>query len=133
MPNYDFHCDACDFDFERICRIADGDSQTCPSCDGPVRRFLGGAPRIIGSSCSTALDFGKQLGERFSTPSALAAYEEKEGVSVLSKSDPKFRHSQDKRRNRMDARAKKAGYNDHDHRIRTILAERAKKKALDGK
>ena len=38
MPTYEYECEVCGIHFERFQRITDNPLQTCPECEGPVRR-----------------------------------------------------------------------------------------------
>jgi len=40
MPLYEYACDACGLRFERIQHFSDAPLQTCPECEGPVRRVI---------------------------------------------------------------------------------------------
>jgi putative FmdB family regulatory protein len=45
MPLYEYECGRCGHRFERIQRFSDPLVETCPECDGPVRKLIS-APAI---------------------------------------------------------------------------------------
>ena len=51
MPLYNYHCDACNHDFEQSLKIAEMHqpiAEPCPSCraEGQVRKTISGAPSL---------------------------------------------------------------------------------------
>jgi putative FmdB family regulatory protein len=40
MPLYEYECDACGRRFERIQKFSDPPIETCPTCEGRVRKLL---------------------------------------------------------------------------------------------
>ena len=40
MPLYEYQCEACGNRFERIQKFSDPPIETCPSCEGAVRKLL---------------------------------------------------------------------------------------------
>ena len=40
MPLYEYECDSCRHRFERIQKFSDSPVDTCPRCEGPVRKLL---------------------------------------------------------------------------------------------
>ncbi len=40
MPLYEYQCDACDHRFEVIQKFSDAPLETCPKCNGAVRKLL---------------------------------------------------------------------------------------------
>lgn len=40
MPIYEFHCAACDLDFEALVPMAEKDSVRCEQCGGKVERVI---------------------------------------------------------------------------------------------
>jgi len=47
MPTYEYRCEACGDTFERFQSITADPIRTCPTCEGPVRRLLGGGGGLI--------------------------------------------------------------------------------------
>jgi putative FmdB family regulatory protein len=47
MPTYDYKCTKCNLEFERFQRITEDPIKTCPECNGPVKRLIGGGTGII--------------------------------------------------------------------------------------
>jgi putative FmdB family regulatory protein len=48
MPTYDYHCDACGYEFEREQRITEKPVKKCPSCGKlKARRMIGGGGFIL--------------------------------------------------------------------------------------
>ena len=51
-PAYDFHCDACDFDVEHVCKMADRPSTIgCPSCGGNMNQ-VPSLPAVLGDEAA---------------------------------------------------------------------------------
>jgi putative FmdB family regulatory protein len=47
-PTYDYHCDACDHQFEHFQNIRDKPLARCPNCDQyQLRRLIGGGAAVI--------------------------------------------------------------------------------------
>ena len=51
MPTYDFKCLDCNYTFEEFQKMTDDPLQSCPSCNGNLKRLIGagGAPIFKGS------------------------------------------------------------------------------------
>lgn len=51
MPTYDYKCLECNFTFEEFQKMTDEPLEVCPSCDGKIKRLIGGgsAPIFKGS------------------------------------------------------------------------------------
>jgi putative FmdB family regulatory protein len=48
MPTYDYHCDACDHDFELFQSINDPVKRKCPECQKPkLRRLFGTGAAVV--------------------------------------------------------------------------------------
>jgi putative FmdB family regulatory protein len=47
MPTYDYQCQKCDFEFERIQRITEDPIKTCPECKSRKAKRLLSAPNFI--------------------------------------------------------------------------------------
>jgi len=47
MPTYDYQCDQCGHRFEHFQAMSDAPLETCPECDGKVRRLIGTGAGII--------------------------------------------------------------------------------------
>ena len=47
MPTYEYECDDCGHKFERFQLISAEPIKTCPKCQKPVRRLIGGGAGII--------------------------------------------------------------------------------------
>ncbi|MEX2309615.1 MAG: zinc ribbon domain-containing protein [Pirellulales bacterium] len=48
MPTYDYHCDACDHEFELFQSINDPLKRTCPECKKPkLRRLFGTGAAVV--------------------------------------------------------------------------------------
>lgn len=76
MPLYEYECYVCRHRFERICRVADASSVTCPKCEGQVRRLLSAPALQFKGSGWYVTDYGKSNGAR---STALAKTEHSEG------------------------------------------------------
>jgi putative FmdB family regulatory protein len=48
MPTYDYHCDACEHEFEHFQSIKDDPLKDCPECGKPkLRRLIGTGAAIV--------------------------------------------------------------------------------------
>ena len=47
MPTYDYICSTCGYEFEHFQSMSEEPIRTCPSCDGRVRRKIGGGTGLI--------------------------------------------------------------------------------------
>lgn len=47
MPNYDYECKTCGYNFEVFQNMTDPPITTCPECGKEVRRLIGGGLGII--------------------------------------------------------------------------------------
>ena len=55
MPTYDYRCQTCGFEFEKMQAISAEPLKTCPECDGKVERvFRQGGGFIMKGSSSAA-------------------------------------------------------------------------------
>ncbi|MEJ2583455.1 MAG: zinc ribbon domain-containing protein [Acidobacteriota bacterium] len=64
MPLYEYECFVCGHGFERIRKVADAASVTCPECGGKVRRLLGVPALQFKGSGWYVTDYGKGNGGR---------------------------------------------------------------------
>ncbi len=64
MPLYEYECFLCGHHFERIRRVADASSVSCPECRGKVRRLLGTPALQFKGSGWYVTDYGKGNGGR---------------------------------------------------------------------
>lgn len=64
MPLYEYECFLCNHRFERIRRVADACSVSCPECGGKVRRLLGVPALQFKGSGWYVTDYGKGNGGR---------------------------------------------------------------------
>ncbi|MDP7035698.1 MAG: zinc ribbon domain-containing protein [Planctomycetota bacterium] len=47
MPTYDYRCNECSHEFEAFQRISEEPLQTCPECEGNVKRLIGAGAGLI--------------------------------------------------------------------------------------
>ncbi len=85
MPLYEFECFVCKHRFQKIRRVDDGSSVTCPRCEGEVRRLLSAPALQFKGSGWYVTDYGKGNGSR---SAALAKTEHSES-SESSDATPK--------------------------------------------
>lgn len=64
MPLYEYECFVCGHSFERIRKVADASSVSCPECGGKVRRLLGVPALQFKGSGWYVTDYGKGTGDR---------------------------------------------------------------------
>jgi putative FmdB family regulatory protein len=62
MPLYEYQCQACDHRYERIERVSDPTTGTCPECGGVTRRLLGVPALQFKGSGWYVTDYGKGTG-----------------------------------------------------------------------
>lgn len=61
MPNYDFFCEECDFEWEDFSKVADLPNVECPECGGPGKVAIKSRPNVI-FDIEEQFDYG--LGKR---------------------------------------------------------------------
>lgn len=59
MPLYEYECFVCGHHFERILKVADASTVSCPECGGKVRRLLGVPALQFKGSGWYVTDYGK--------------------------------------------------------------------------
>lgn len=47
MPTYEYVCDECEHLFEKFQSMTDDPIETCPKCDGDVRRLISGGAGLV--------------------------------------------------------------------------------------
>lgn len=61
MPLYEYHCDACDSDFELMRRVTDESQPTCVECgSGAVRRVVSQSSFVLKGSGWYVTDYGRK-------------------------------------------------------------------------
>ena len=61
MPIYEYICKDCGYDFERLQSFSDDPLETCPECEGHVRRVISAAGVIFKGSGWYITDSRRQL------------------------------------------------------------------------
>jgi putative FmdB family regulatory protein len=64
MPLYEYECFVCSHGFERIRKVANASSVSCPECGGKVRRLLGVPALQFKGSGWYVNDYGKGNSDR---------------------------------------------------------------------
>jgi putative FmdB family regulatory protein len=87
MPTYDYHCDHCNHEFERVQRITEDPVKKCPECGKlKARRMIGGGGFILKG--------GGWESDLYSGPSNRSKSEQKsESKSTESSSSPSEKSS----------------------------------------
>ena len=85
MPLYEYECFLCGHHFERIRKVADAASVSCPACGGRVRRLLGVPALQFKGSGWYVTDYGKGNGGR---STALAKTEDAPSQPPKTESTP---------------------------------------------
>ena len=85
MPLYEYECFLCGYRFERIRKVADATSVTCPACGGKVRRLLGVPALQFKGSGWYVTDYGKGAGAAEARKETPSATEPKETASTPAK------------------------------------------------
>jgi len=78
MPTYEYHCKACDHEFERVQRITEDPLKTCPKCKKrKVQRLISQTSFVLKGSgwyndlySSKKGDAGKDAGEKPAAPAS---------------------------------------------------------------
>jgi putative FmdB family regulatory protein len=86
MPLYEYECFLCGHHFERIRKVADAATVSCPACGGKVRRLLGVPALQFKGSGWYVTDYGKGNGGR---STALAKTEDTPSSPPKPESAPK--------------------------------------------
>ncbi len=61
MPIYEYVCNDCGYDFERLQSFSDAPLESCPECDGRVRRVISAAGVIFKGSGWYVTDSRRQI------------------------------------------------------------------------
>jgi len=65
MPNYDYICIDCSYEFEEFQKMTDPVLQECPRCKGPLRRKIGtGAGLLFKGNGFYITDYKKPAGAK---------------------------------------------------------------------
>ena len=64
MPIYEYICNDCGYDFERLQSFSDAPIETCPECTGRVRRVISPAGVIFKGSGWYVTDSRRQLSDK---------------------------------------------------------------------
>ena len=59
MPIYEYHCTACDENFEISQKIADGPLSSCPTCNGKVEKLISQSSFVLKGSGWYKTDYAK--------------------------------------------------------------------------
>ena len=87
MPIYEYRCDACGHELEKIQRMSDAPLTDCPDCgEAELRRLVSAAAFRLKGSGWYVNDYGKGNGGR---SSALAKTEDTESAAPQPDSKPK--------------------------------------------
>jgi len=86
MPLYEYECFLCGYRFEKIRKVADATSVTCPACGGKGRRLLGVPALQFKGSGWYVTDYGKGNASR---STALAKTEDAPSSEPKQDSKPK--------------------------------------------
>ena len=112
MPMYDVKCTAgCGYFEDVFALLADSDDLRCSECNHPVTILISPV-RTIGPTFSKPLEI-KQIGRTFHSQSDFRQYQrENPDVEILSPSSSKWQKHRDMARDKVEASAKKRGFND---------------------
>tara|TARA_R110000824_G_scaffold44478_1_gene129405 strand:- start:9509 stop:9898 length:390 start_codon:yes stop_codon:yes gene_type:complete len=117
MPFYDFKCpDGCGYFHDVFVPLKNHGKQDCPSCGSSLTTVIG-TIHTIGPMPSKPLVV-KQIGREFESRAEFNQYQrENPGFEVLSANSSKWKQHKDLARERVEARAKKMGFRDHEERV----------------
>ena len=82
MPIYEYRCQDCSQEFERMQRFSDPPVDTCPQCSGPVQRLISRSAFHLKGSGWYATDYGRNGGSK----TEKSAKSDAEGSSTSSES-----------------------------------------------
>jgi putative FmdB family regulatory protein len=68
MPTYDYVCQNCGHEFEAFQSMKDDPLKDCPSCDGTVKRKVGGGTGVIFKGSGFYINDSKKSSEKKSDP-----------------------------------------------------------------
>ena len=129
MPLYDVRCTAgCGYFDDVFCPLAALDDLRCSKCNHPVK-ILMSPVRTIGPTFSKPLEI-KQIGRTFHSQSEFRQYQrENPDVEILSPSSSKWQKHRDTAREKVEASAKKRGFNDSEDMKRYAKKDQRAKSA----
>ena len=84
MPIYEYRCQDCSQEFERMQRFSDPPVDTCPKCSGPVQRLISRSAFHLKGSGWYATDYGRNGSSKAET----SAKGDTESSSKGSESSP---------------------------------------------
>jgi len=81
MPLYEYQCDSCGHRFERIQKFSDPPVETCPSCEGTVRKLLSSPAIQFKGSGWYITDYARKSSSEGAKPSGSDAGKSSEGTA----------------------------------------------------
>ena len=115
MPFYDIGCNDCEEDFADVYASLESEPK-CPVCKKEGRIKIHPVA-TIGPMPSKPLVV-KQIGREFESRAEFNQYQrENPGFEVLSANSSKWKQHKDLARERVETRAKKMGFRDHEERV----------------
>ena len=73
MPIYEYHCTACDENFEVSQKMSDAPLTDCPSCDGRVEKMISQSSFVLKGSGWYKTDYGSKGAAKKDAAPACAA------------------------------------------------------------
>jgi putative FmdB family regulatory protein len=87
MPLYEYECEKCAQRFERIQKFSDPPIESCPSCNGPVRKLFSSPAIQFKGSGFYITDYARKSGGDSAKPASGGDAKAKTETSTESKTD----------------------------------------------
>ena len=68
MPIYEYRCQECHYEFERMQKFSDPPVATCPTCDGAVQKLISRSAFHLKGSGWYVTDYARNGGEKSDAP-----------------------------------------------------------------
>ena len=73
MPIYEYHCTACNENFEVSQKITDGPLSACPTCDGTVEKLISQSSFVLKGSGWYKTDYATKAKKKDAAPAPACA------------------------------------------------------------
>ena len=87
MPIYEYRCQVCHHEFERMQKFSDPPIAACPTCDGAVQKLISRSAFHLKGSGWYVTDYARNGGEKSDAPDKGAAEKPAAEKSTSEKSD----------------------------------------------
>ena len=87
MPIYEYRCQECHYEFERMQKFSDPPVAACPTCDGAVQKLISRSAFHLKGSGWYVTDYARNGGEKSDAPDKGTAEKPAAEKSTSEKSD----------------------------------------------